>query len=611
MKKSVSSIKGMIFAMFKNIRFNNVLVLFFIVLLSGCGNTPHKKWDTREFSLLSAIEETNKGTTGHFKEIVDEKKQVAMETKEFRKNVEYQYWKSASIVAIKQLVNNFINSNKKELAIELALEGLAIDPNNIKIKSILRVLQNKETKSSKYSRNISPTSYTAIILNHSFIQNSMSVYNSRVSETGNRGLLDFASANTKQGHRLYGILSDDTLNPGMTLGEKTIANLFDMLSYKNINVVFHASANRIKRSENLIPGFTNWMDVLSFIAQTEEVNFLLFKNKIFVFSGEEVPYDLGGLRERVLSFRSSNQPIDSIITSVRAVGFGGNISNVDSKNNTVWLKGKLGNILRAISTISLLDAPKAQLKLTLEIVEIQHSLVTELGAKIPDFINIDFASQFRDGGLNGTTLQNLRRISFKETLRAVSTDPLLSIAAKQENYSVDLIEKPVLRMEDGGHAEINVGDRIPVITSTANSTGFVSERVSYIDTGVKVNVDAKLKNDGRIHLNLKVEASHMTKTVESNNGSSAPQLGSRKINSTMVLQDGETAMLGGLSFLRNVESTSGIPGLTLNEFIGTLAGGKYQGNSSKADLMIFVTPEILEQSMLPSRHVFHTTGEFE
>ncbi|PJE79409.1 Type II secretion system protein D [invertebrate metagenome] len=321
--------------------------------------------------------------------------------------------------------------------------------------------------------------------------------------------------------------------------------------------------------------------------------------------------DIGGTKKRVMSFRSSYQPIESVITSIRSMGFSQNINNVDNKSNTVWLTGTLGQILRALSTISLFDAPKAQIRLTLEIVEIQSSLVREIGAKIPDFINIDIASRFRDSGLNGSTLYNLRHESLKNVLRAVSTDPVLSLTAKQENYAIDLIEKPVIRMEDGGKSEINVGDRIPVITSTANNTGFVSERVSYIDTGIKVNVNAQIKNDGRIYLDLKVEASHLTKTVESNNGSSAPQLGSRKINSTMVIQDGETAMLGGLSFLRSIDRKSGLPVIADAEVIGALAGGNHQNNSYKSDLMVFVTPEIIERSMLPSRHIFHTTGDLQ
>lgn len=430
-------------------------------------------------------------------------------------------------------------------------------------------------------------------------------------------MLDFSASTTQKSYQLYQKLKSETIagiEPG-SISRIPVYSLVESVVDSGVHIVFHPSADSVTRSNGIIrdlEGMETLLDALAKVAKEEKVNFVFFQNRVYAFWGEEIPIDLAGLRKKILSFRSSYQPVDSIVTSLRAMGFGNNINNLDNKNNTVWIKGSLGEILRVLSTVSIMDSPKTQIKLSMEIVEIQHSLVTELGAKIPDFINIEFSNFTRNtqSGLNAASLTQLRTESFLDTLRAVSTDPLLSVSAKQENYEVDLIEKPILRIEGGGHAEINVGDRIPVITSTANSTGFVSERVSYIDTGVKLIVDAQMKNDGRIQLNIQVEASHMTKTVESNNGSSAPQLGTRRLNSTMVIQDGETAMLGGLSFLRHVGKTAGLPGLAQNEVIGTALGGKYSGNSTKADLMIFVTPEIIEKSMLPSRHVFHTNGTF-
>ncbi|MGB1270949.1 MAG: type II secretion system protein GspD [Endozoicomonas sp.] len=594
-----------------------IRLIFLVVLMAGCSSTPQKKWENRDFSLMEAIEKTRSGTVGHFKSIVEEKKKKAEASKDFDSFIDLQYWKSASMISLKKMIDEAIDNNKIDLAINLCTEALSINPDDNRVKTTLRVITNKKDPVQSIASSLSPHSHSGMVINRSSFQNSISVFNPRISGSGNRGMLDFSASTTQKSYQLYQKLKSETIagiEPG-SISRIPVYSLVESVVDSGVHIVFHPSADSVTRSNGIIrdlEGMETPLDALAKVAKKEKVNFVFFQNRVYAFRGEEIPIDLAGMREKILSFRSSYQSVDSIVTSLRAMGFGNNINNLDNKNNTVWIKGSLGEILRVLSTVSIMDSPKTQIKLSMEIVEIQHSLVTELGAKIPDFINIEFSNFTRNSqsGLNAASLTQLRTESFLDTLRAVSIDPLLSVSAKQENYEVDLIEKPILRIEDGGHAEINVGDRIPVITSTANSTGFVSERVSYIDTGVKLVVDAQMKNDGRIQLNIQVEASHMTKTVESNNGSSAPQLGTRRLNSTMVIQDGETAMLGGLSFLRHVGKTAGLPGLAQNEVIGTALGGKYSGNSTKADLMIFVTPEIIEKSMLPSRHVFHTNGTF-
>lgn len=588
-----------------------IIAISLVCLIAACSNTPRTQWVERKVTISEAVSKARLGQTGHLKKIVDGKKAKADESGEFADYIDYHYWRNAALGSLKRLIDEFVNSGDKELAKKLAYEALSISPDEIRVKNILRSLEAKKSKIKTIAMSLSPSSYAAALINQSFIQNSLSVYSSKVYDEGNSSLLDFSYKNTRQSKNLYEKLTEDTKEYKKITTSGTVSNLLEGISKDGVRIIYHPSAEDVAASQKKVYKYENKMDILMMVAKKNNVNFLLFKDRIFVFKGRAIPSDIGGEQNRVMSFRSSYQPINSVVTSVRAMGYDKNIRNVDNESNTVWLKGMLGELLNAMTTISMFDVPKAQIKLTMEIVEIQSSLVTELGAKIPDFVNFEIASRFRDAGTGGATLNSFRHESLKDVLRAVSTDPVLSLAAKEENYAIDLIEKPVLRLEDGGQAEINVGDRIPVITSTANSTGFVSERVSYIDTGVKLNVVARLKNDGRVHLDLKIEASHLTKTVESNNGSSAPQLGSRKINSTMILRDGETTMLGGLSFLRNIDLKKGLPGVANINFVGAMLGGNHQDNSYKSDLMVFVTPEIIEQSMLPSRHIFHTNGILE
>jgi type II secretory pathway component HofQ len=95
-------------------------------------------------------------------------------------------------------------------------------------------------------------------------------------------------------------------------------------------------------------------------------------------------------------------------------------------------------------------------------------------------------------------------------------------------------------------AKILIGDRVPVITTTSNVTGFVSESINYVDVGLKLEVEPSIYLDEEVAIKVNLEVSSLVREIISKSGSLAYQIGTRGASTVLRLKDGETQILAGL-----------------------------------------------------------------
>ena len=75
-----------------------------------------------------------------------------------------------------------------------------------------------------------------------------------------------------------------------------------------------------------------------------------------------------------------------------------------------------------------------------------------------------------------------------------------------------------IRVKNRDKAKIHVGDKIPVLTSVANSTGFVSQTVSYIEVGIKLDVEPVIQLQDQVSIKVNMEVSNVTDQVKTDSG---------------------------------------------------------------------------------------------
>ncbi|MGH7560708.1 MAG: secretin N-terminal domain-containing protein, partial [Gemmatimonadales bacterium] len=160
----------------------------------------------------------------------------------------------------------------------------------------------------------------------------------------------------------------------------------------------------------------------------------------------------------------------------------------------------------------------------------------------------------------------------------------------------DVQAEPSTTTSDNKKASIVVGDEIPVRVIDANApTGAgqaVRANVQYKETGIKLLVTPHVTNDGKISLDLEVERSNLQTLAAADLGF---VISKQSVKNQILVADGETAVIGGLTVTTVTKTRSGIPLLSSLPLVGGLFAFS-SSSENRRDLIILITPKILQES---------------
>jgi general secretion pathway protein D len=170
-----------------------------------------------------------------------------------------------------------------------------------------------------------------------------------------------------------------------------------------------------------------------------------------------------------------------------------------------------------------------------------------------------------------------------------------TLSALQKITTVRVLSSPQLLVLDNQMARLQVGDNVPYLTQSAQSTitntADIINSVAYQETGVILQVVPKVNSGGLVTLDISQEVSDVATTSSSNIDS--PTFSERKVRSHVVVQDGQTVGLAGLISDSVSRGNSGIPYLKDIPVLGALFGT--QNNSrQRTELLILITPHVLQ-----------------
>lgn len=123
------------------------------------------------------------------------------------------------------------------------------------------------------------------------------------------------------------------------------------------------------------------------------------------------------------------------------------------------------------------------------------------------------------------------------------------LRALQTESRLEILSRPTLMVENNQEGEINVGDRVPLVSNfnSGNNTLRTQTNITYENVGVIMTVVPHITPNGFVRLEVETEISQLSaQTVQFSEGLSAPVISERKIRSDVTVRDGETVVLGGL-----------------------------------------------------------------
>ena len=169
---------------------------------------------------------------------------------------------------------------------------------------------------------------------------------------------------------------------------------------------------------------------------------------------------------------------------------------------------------------------------------------------------------------------------------------LISAVATDSNSNI--LSSPSITVMDNGEASFIVGEEVPVLTgSTAGSSNDNPfQTVDRKEVGIKLKVVPQINEGDSVQLNIEQEVSN----VLGANGAVDVRFAKRQLNTSVIVQDGQMLVLGGLIDERALESESKVPLLGDIPVLGHL----FKSTSTqveKKNLMVFIKPTIIRDGM--------------
>jgi type II secretory pathway component GspD/PulD (secretin) len=172
------------------------------------------------------------------------------------------------------------------------------------------------------------------------------------------------------------------------------------------------------------------------------------------------------------------------------------------------------------------------------------------------------------------------------------------IDALQTVGTTKILSKPQISVVENEEASIHVGENqayvSAVVTQTQNAST-TAEEVVFIDVGVTLKVTPSINQDGFVTMKIRPEISSVTDTLVTAAGNSIPILQTSEAETTVMVQDGRTIVIGGLVQEETKESTKKIP------ILGDIPILKYMFQNwheavDRSEIVIFLTPTIISGS---------------
>jgi general secretion pathway protein D len=267
---------------------------------------------------------------------------------------------------------------------------------------------------------------------------------------------------------------------------------------------------------------------------------------------------------------------------------------VDEKANFIALREPPEVIALAERLIALQDVAEAEVMLEVEVLEVKTSRLTELGINFPNSFAL---TPLPAAGATGLTVDSLRTINSSRV--GVSVGNIL-VNLRREVGDFNTLANPKIRTRSKEKARILIGDKVPVITTTnsGGASGLVSENVSYLDVGLKLDVEPTVAPDDEVTIKLGLEVSSVVKEIKSAGGSTAFQIGTRNANTVLRLRDGETQILGGLISNEDRSAANRVPGIGDLPVAGRLFSSQ-RDDFQRTELVLAITPRIVRPAARP------------
>ena len=381
----------------------------------------------------------------------------------------------------------------------------------------------------------------------------------------------------------------------LELREVTLRNVFELLQRAS-GVAFVLDRDvRADQRTGIALRNASIEEAIRVVSLTNQLEHkVLNETTVFVFPN--TPQKLREYQELVVKgFYLANADVKQTATMIRTMVKSRDIF-VDEKIGLLVIKDTPAAIRLAERLIAAQDLAEPEVMLEVEVLEVGRSRLQELGLRFPDTLAVGISGA---AGPGTATLREFRT-GGSELVQFRFSDPLFLLSLRQQDGATSVLANPRIRVKNKDKARVHIGDRVPVITTTAAATGgFISESVAYLDVGLKLEVEPQIFLDDEVGIKVGLEVSNIAREVRgTTSGSLTYQIGTRNAATSLRLRDGETQVLAGLISDEDRRSADRVPGLGELPVAGRLFSHT-RDNATRTEIVLLITPRLVRTLARP------------
>jgi general secretion pathway protein D len=167
----------------------------------------------------------------------------------------------------------------------------------------------------------------------------------------------------------------------------------------------------------------------------------------------------------------------------------------------------------------------------------------------------------------------------------------MTLGALITDGKAKVLSAPKVTTINNEEAKLLAGEKMPFKTTTIGPGGVSQEAWSYVDVGVKLTVKPTITKGGSVRLKVHPEVSVPSAIAAEG---APPPVRTREIEVTVMVEDADTLVIGGLIGENDIETISKVPLLGDLPILGYFFKYK-EKTKARSELLVFITPKILKE----------------
>ncbi|MGH8117119.1 MAG: type IV pilus secretin PilQ [Rhodanobacteraceae bacterium] len=294
----------------------------------------------------------------------------------------------------------------------------------------------------------------------------------------------------------------------------------------------------------------------------------------------------------------------------------------DERTNTLLVNDTPEKVQEIRQLVSVLDRPVKQVLIESRLVVATDSFTRELGARLGiggfqvnsgpgglhNVVSVGSTASGLPTNPNAPTVPTGLNVDLPATTAGITTSQFalgiigndymlnLELSAAQQEGRSETISQPKVVTANNQEATIQQGQQIGYLTfqNSGSTGGQGTATVQFKNVVLELDVTPTITSDNRVFMKLKVLQDTLAALVPNPGGGFVPQIDHREIDTSVLVENGQTVVLGGVYQFTNNHQVLKVPFLGDIPILGALFRDKEDTNS-KAELLVFITPHILGQ----------------